>query len=67
MDTMILGNAMPLPTFEHPSWGPGRKARTLRDADWEPHKILIAELYTSGTTLNNVIAIVRVQTGFDAG
>jgi hypothetical protein len=43
-----------------------KKAPTLRDDDWEPHKTLITRLYTSGTTLSDVMDIVKTETGFHA-
>lgn len=43
-----------------------KKAPTLRDNDWEPHKVRITGLYTAGTTLKDVAAIIKAETGFSA-
>jgi hypothetical protein len=43
-----------------------RKAPTLRDIDWEPHKVRIAELYTSNATLKGIMAAIQAETGFRA-
>ncbi|KAH5063199.1 hypothetical protein HBH96_061220 [Parastagonospora nodorum] len=66
MDYMPSNEFMMSPTSMQPPPKPRKKAPTLRDADWEPHRVLITELYTSGKTLKDVIVIVKAETGFHA-
>ncbi|EAT83723.2 hypothetical protein SNOG_08555 [Parastagonospora nodorum SN15] len=66
MDYMPSNEVMMSPTSMQPPPRPRKKAPTLRDADWDPHQVLITELYTSGKTLKDVIAIVKAETGFHA-
>ena len=66
MDYMPSNEVMMSPTSMQPPPRTRKKAPTLRDADWDPHQVLITELYTSGKTLKDVIAIVKAETGFHA-
>ncbi|KAH5327056.1 hypothetical protein HBI12_074540 [Parastagonospora nodorum] len=66
MDYMPSNEFMMSPTSMQPPPKPRKKAPTLRDADWEPHRVLITELYTSGKTLKDVMAIVKSEAGFHA-
>jgi hypothetical protein len=66
MESMLMENSTMLPTSMQPPPKSRKKAPTLRDDDWEPHKTLITRLYTSGTTLSDVMDIVKTETGFHA-
>ncbi|KAH3966044.1 hypothetical protein HBI56_063740 [Parastagonospora nodorum] len=67
MDYVPSNEFMASPTSMQPPPKPRKKAPTLRDTDWDPHQVLITELYTSGKTLKDVMAIVKAETGFHAG
>lgn len=43
-----------------------RKAPTLRESDWAPCKDRVLELYTLGTTLNEVRDTIEAEFGFHA-
>jgi hypothetical protein len=69
-DLMEVDGAGTIPAAENLMQPPPRprkrKAPTLRDSDWQPHKSRISELYTSGMTLKDIMTTVESETGFRA-
>jgi len=57
MDYMPINEVTMSLALMQPPLKPRKKAPTLRDADWEPHRVLITELYAPGKTLKDVIFV----------
>jgi hypothetical protein len=54
---------------KQPALKPPRKTKapTLRDADWEPHRLRLTQLHKLGLKLDEIMQAMEAEYGFHAG